>query len=174
MDTNKFNHIPFLKDYMDGADHVDVKTGEGDLGLREFVAGVLSYEPGWMRALWRIRVYLLRLLRQGEHEVPNRDRFSADSLPVQQGEKAGFFTVADSDGKTFWVATGEESHLGATLGVVGEPAANGYTRYHFITVVRYRNWAGPMYFNLIRPFHHMVVVASMRHVLSGKKQSGND
>ncbi|MGE6761631.1 DUF2867 domain-containing protein [Corallococcus interemptor] len=27
----------------------------------------------------------------------------------------------------------------------------------------YRNWAGPVYFNVIRPFHHLVVARMARH-----------
>lgn len=162
MDTNRFKHIKSLAEYMDGADHIDVRSTETDLTLREFAAGLLSYEPGWMRALWHVRVHLLRLLRQGEHEAPEKGGLSADTLPVKPGEKAGFFTVAESDGETFWVVTGEESHLGAALGVVGEPAPGGRTRYHVITAVQYRNWAGPIYFNLIRPFHHLIVILALR------------
>ncbi|WP_422698682.1 DUF2867 domain-containing protein [Desulfosarcina cetonica] len=28
--------------------------------------------------------------------------------------------------------------------------------------MRYRNWTGPVYFNLIRPFHHLVVREMMK------------
>ncbi|MCP4630164.1 MAG: DUF2867 domain-containing protein [bacterium] len=30
-------------------------------------------------------------------------------------------------------------------------------RFYVITVVHYKHWTGPVYFNLIRPFHHLVV-----------------
>ena len=46
MDMNEFKQIPALAEYLDGADHVDVKSGTGTLSLREFMAGVLSYQPG--------------------------------------------------------------------------------------------------------------------------------
>jgi len=29
--------------------------------------------------------------------------------------------------------------------------------------VHYRSWAGPVYFNTIRPFHHIVVGSMMKH-----------
>jgi hypothetical protein len=34
-----------------------------------------------------------------------------------------------------------------------------------VTVVRYHNLAGRVYFNVIRPFHHLVVHAAMRAAL---------
>jgi hypothetical protein len=43
------------------------------------------------------------------------------------------------------------------LAVVAEPLAHGRTRFHNITVVKYHRWTGPLYFKVIRPFHHLVV-----------------
>lgn len=167
MDMNEFKRIPALAEYIDGADHIDVKSGEGTLSLREFVAGLLSYQPGWMRTLWKVRVWLLKVLRQGESDVPGEDQLTAETLPIETGQEALFFTVADSDGETYWVAIGEESHLGAALGVVVQPVdgQEGMKQFHVITVVQYRNRAGSIYFNLIRPFHHLVVSAAMGSLL---------
>lgn len=170
MDISDFKKIDALNAYLDGADHVDVRSGDGNISMREFAAGIMTYQPGWMRALWKVRVWLLKALGQGKHEVPAMSTMTAETLPVVAGEKAAFFTVADSDGETFWIATGEESHLGAALGVVVEPLKNenGLKRFHLITAVQYRNWAGPWYFNIIRPFHHLVVASAMKDILSNK------
>jgi len=170
MDTKIFERIPTLAAYMDGADHVDVHSGEGAMSLRQFTAGFLSYRPGWMQVLWKVRVWLLKCLGQGEHNVPEEERMTAETLPVEAGEMATFFTVADSDGETFWMAVAEESHLGAALAVVVEDIEDnqGMKRFHIITVVKYNNLAGSIYFNVIRPFHHLVVAGGMRSVLAGK------
>jgi len=167
MDIGRFARIPVLAEYVDGADHVDVKSGEGLRTLREFVASVLIYQPGWMRALMKVRGWLLMSLGQGKQVVSEKVCMTAESLPVEAGEKVRFFTVTDSDGETYWMAVGEESHLGAALCVVAEPVDGkpGVQQFHVITVVRYRNWVGPLYFNLIRPFHHLIVVAAMRTAL---------
>ena len=171
MDMNEFKQTPALAEYLDGADHVDVKSGTGTLSLREFMAGVLSYQPGWMQVLWRIRVWLLRILGQGKSDATGKDRLTAETLPVETGQEALFFTVADSDGETYWVAIGEESHLGAALGVLVQPqdGQEGMKQFHLITVVRYRNWAGSIYFNLIRPFHYLIISAAMKSVLQTNK-----
>ena len=168
---NEFKRIPALAEYLDGANHVDVKSGEGTLPLREFVAGLLSYKPGWVRALWKVRVWLLKVLRQGESDVPGEGQLTAESLPIETGQEALFFTVADSDGETYWVAIGEESHLGMALGVVVQSVEGqeDIKKFSVITVVQYRNFAGSIYFNLIRPFHHLVVSAAMRSLLQTNK-----
>lgn len=167
-----FERIPWLAEYLDGADHVDVKSGCGSVSLREFVAGVLSYQPGWMRWLWRVRVHLLSMLGQGKSSVPEMSGLTAQTVPVRPGEAAAFFEVRASDGETFWVAAGEERHLGAALAVIVEPTGDGsQQRFHLLTVVRYNNWAGPIYFNVIRVFHHLVVRRAMAFALSGNDKS---
>lgn len=167
MDLTHFRQLPWLGNYMDGADHIDVKTGSGSLTLREFVAGVLSYQPAWMRWLWSVRVKLLKALGQGKTDIPEPMRFTAETLPVNPGERAEFFQVQESDGETFWIAVGEEQHLGAAIAVMAVPQSDkpGRKEFQLMTVVRYRNWAGPIYFNIIRLFHHLVVTASMKAVL---------
>jgi len=40
--------------------------------------------------------------------------------------------------------------------------ANGLIRYYIVTIVHYLHWTGPVYFNLIRPFHHLVVARMAR------------
>ncbi|MBC7815075.1 MAG: DUF2867 domain-containing protein, partial [Burkholderiales bacterium] len=55
-----------------------------------------------------------------------------------------------------------DSHLSAMLGVAVEPLSGDQKRFHVVTVVYYHNWAGPLYFNVIRPFHHLVVSSMAR------------
>ena len=70
----------------------------------------------------------------------------------------------------YWVAEIKDKHLKALLGVVVEPLpGQQQKRFHVLTVVYYRNWAGPVYFNAIRPFHHLVVESM---ALAGVQRSG--
>ena len=167
--NERFSHVASLSRFLAEADHVDVKSSEGKGSVREFVAGMLSYQPGWMRVLWRVRVWLLKSLGQGEQQIPEKSRFTKDSLPVIPGEKADFFEILEFDDKKFWVATGKEKHLEGVLAVVAEPvsAQSDIKRFYVITIVIYRNFAGRLYFNIIRPFHHLVVKFSMKSALSG-------
>ena len=73
------------------------------------------------------------------------------------GTKAAFFTVKMAQEDSYYVAEISESHLKAALGVVMEPLPNNLNRFHVITIVHYNRWTGPVYFNVIRPFHHLVV-----------------
>lgn len=172
MSIADFERIAWLKGYMDGADYIDIEVGEGEATLREFVAGFLTYEPGWMRVLWKIRVWLLQLLGQGKSDVSKVKQYTPESVPIKPGEKAAFLEVVASDGEQYWVGVCEESHLGAALGVIAQPVEGSPSlkRFQLITVVRYANWAGPIYFNIIKPFHHLVAKAALKSILCDRAE----
>jgi hypothetical protein len=81
---------------------------------------------------------------------------------MTSGQRASFFKVQMADDERYWFAEVNDAHLKAALGVVVEPLAGTQRRFHVVTVVHYHNWAGPVYFNVIRPFHHLVVGGMMR------------
>lgn len=176
MDRRELERLPGMAGLMDGADHVDVHVMDGRGTVLGLAAGILSYRPAWMAFLWRVRVTLLRALGQGERAVPDRMVLTAETLPRTPGERVGIFAVVRTDGETHWIVEGRESHLDAAMAVCGEslPAGpdgepGGRTRFSVVTVVRYHNRAGALYFNLIRPFHHLVVRAAMRSVLGRER-----
>ncbi|GIH93074.1 DUF2867 domain-containing protein [Planobispora siamensis] len=149
--------IPRLRALTEDADHVDVKTVEGDVSLREFLAGFISYEPGWMRLLYRIRAGFVRLLGMRQGELPSARGTRPEEIPFTPGGKLAFFTVTEAEEDRYFVAGATESHLTAWLAVVAEPG-----RFRVVTIVKYHRWTGPVYFNVIRPFHHLVVTRMAR------------
>ena len=158
MDEQYLNNVPELTPLLEGANHVDIKVVEGDMSMREFIAGMFSYYPSWIKNLYRVRWGFVRLLGMKQEGIPQTShmRMRPEDVSLIPGEKATFFTVEMAEDGRFWVAGASESHLDAYLGVVVEPLAKG-NRFHVITIVHYNNWTGPVYFNVIRPFHHLVV-----------------
>lgn len=152
--------VPAIDALLPGADHVDVKTIDTDRPMRPFVAALLSYHPGWLRALYRLRSWIVPLLglRSG---APAFAPMDPAAVPMEAGAAAAFFTVESAREDDHWIASASESHLTAHLGVVTE-RIGGRFRHHVITIVHHRSWAGPVYFAVIRPFHHLVVRAMMR------------
>ena len=150
---------------MDTADHVDIKTFESKTNLRGFVSAMLSYYPWWIIWLYRIRTLLVRLLGLEEHEAPDSaPHISPEDLSFSTGDNATFFIVNKAEEDDFWLAeTPEDKHLKAFLGIVQERVSDSENRFHVITIVYYQHWTGPVYFNLIRPFHHLVVARMGRH-----------
>jgi hypothetical protein len=153
-----------LEHYFQNADHVDVKTIESDVDLRCFISGMLSYYPWWMVSLYRIREILVGILGLVRHEKPETlPSINPEALSFKPGEKASFFIVRDAKEDMYWISeTPEDKHLAALFGVLSDKLSQNRTRYHVVTSVKYLHWTGPVYFNLIRPFHHMVVWSMMK------------
>jgi len=154
-----------------GAAHMDVKSVTSRIGLHGFVAGMLSFQPGWLKFLFWVRGYLARLLGLQHDELPQFHSIRPEDLPRHPGGRAGFFTVRRAEEDRFWIAAIADKHLIAHLAVIAHDRAEGY-RYHVWTIVHYRHWAGPLYFNLIRPFHHLVVMRMARAGARGWPPTG--
>jgi len=121
------------------------------------LAGMSTFMPAWVRFLFRARVVLVWALRLDERAIPEPRRLRPEQVPMQPGEQAFIFTVRQAEENRYWLADVEDRNLSSSLGVVVEPLGGGRNRFHVVTVVHYKNWAGPVYFNLIRPFHHLLV-----------------
>jgi hypothetical protein len=149
--------VPEVLSLLEGADHVDVKVVTGTVSMRAFIAEMFGYQPAWMTGLYRVRGVFVRFLGLRQARPPRAPRLSSTTVPMQPGERVSFFTVRLAQDEFYWVAEADDSHLKAALGVVVEPLQNGRRHFYVLTVVHYHTWAGPVYFNVIRPFHHLVV-----------------
>jgi len=154
--------IPEIARLLVDANHVDVKVTESSASMREFIAGMLSYQPGWVTLLFRVRQVFVRFLGMRQHGIPRPLHMQPEAVSLTAGDKVGFFTIETAQAENHWVAGAAESHLTAYLGVAVEPLAAGRRRYYVITIVHYNRFTGPLYFNVIRPFHHIVVNQMMR------------
>ena len=153
-----------LKPFFDDADYVDIKVMEGNKRLREFIAGMLSYYPWWIVWLYHIRRIIVSLLGLVKHEKPDAlPSLKAQDISQTPGEAVTFFIVRKAVENIYWVSeTPEDKHLSAYFGVVNENLTEHRSRFHVFTTIRYLHWTGPVYFNLIRPFHHLVVSRMMK------------
>ena len=143
------------------ADVVHVVSAEGECGLRDFVSGMLSYHPGWMLFLYKVRKIPAKLLglKANDNEWPE---VKPEEVPMSPGEKILFMNVNSALEDSHWCGEVHDNHLSCRLAAVAEPLNGGGTRFHLLTIVNYANWKGPVYYNLIRPFHYLVVAGMAR------------
>jgi hypothetical protein len=162
------HQLSVLDTYFENADVIDVKIVEGRTTLSRFIASMLSYYPWWIIQLYRIRKLLVRLLGLVNHQAPVAlTDLQPQDVSFTPGENVTFFTVRCAEKARFWMSeTPEDNHLKAYFGVVREPVTDSVNRFYVITTVFYKHWSGPFYFNLIRPFHHLVVWRMARHGLT--------
>ena len=154
-----FEKYPEVTELIKGADHVDVKIVEGAVSLRQFIAATLSYYPWWIVSLYYVRAVFVRLLGMRQPGKPDElPRLKPEDISMTAGEHATFFIVRLAKEEEYWIAeTPEDKHLQAYFGIIVEPVSERINRFHVVTIVHYKHWTGPVYFNTIRPFHHLVV-----------------
>ncbi len=148
--------IPELTPLIENADYVDVKCADGNVRLDEFIASLFSF-PGWVKWFFYIRGLLAAVLRL-KHENISNSPLQPGDIPMEAGGKIRSFTVRMVQKDSYWIAESpEDKHLRAYLAILAEPLDNGSTRFRVKTIVHYKSRAGPVYFSIIRPFHHIIV-----------------
>ncbi len=125
--------------------------------MREFLAASLSYMPGWMRFLYRVRAGFVRLLGVRQEGIPEKEHLEPQDVPFEPGGQAAIFTVLAAEEESYWLASAQDAMIIGYVGVVREPLENGMSRFHLLSGARYRRWTGRLYYNVILPFHHMVI-----------------
>lgn len=138
------------------ADHIDSRAFTSSRNMEEFLNRLISYKPGWLTLLYKIRGALAGLMGLKHDELLHQGLTIAD-YDFNPGGQVDFFKSVGFEADKFWIGEAVDKHLSGYIGVVSESVQDGLNRYHVFTIVHYRQWTGPLYFNLIRPFHHLVV-----------------
>jgi hypothetical protein len=154
---NYVRGLAVLQPLLEKANHVDVKTVESTVSMTEFIAGTLNYQPAWLSFLFAVRSVFVRALGIRHNGQPVPQSMQPEQVPLQAGQSASFFKVRLAQADSYWAAEAIDTHLSAILAVVVEPLDLQHKRFHVLTIVHYHKWTGPLYFNIIRPFHHVVV-----------------
>lgn len=153
-----------LGSFFYGKDYLEIKRIKGSVNLREFISGMLLFEPKWITWLYKLRKVLVLLFGLSKEEVAdNASLIKPDEIGFNPGDKVSVFSVVKAEEETFWVCESpKDNHLKAYLGVIREKTGEGESVFHVVTSIDYLNFTGPLYFNLIRPFHHLVVNRMMK------------
>ncbi|MFD3402645.1 DUF2867 domain-containing protein [Kribbella sp. NPDC058693] len=149
-----------LDDLIPVLDEIDVKTARGDVTLREFIAGALSHSPLWVKGLFAIRIAVATVLRLETATVPDSRRIRPETVSFTPGEKDAFFTVVRGDEDHYLLLKISDNHLIGYLAFFTDnerPAT-----FKVVTLVQFLRPAGRFYYNLIRPFHHVVLLSMCR------------
>jgi len=132
--------VPNLQEVLKNRDHFDIKSIASNKTLIQFNEQLLTYHPAWVKLLYRLREILLSFLN-----IPYAKNFE----PV--------YKVVDCIDDFFWLGVISDSHLTAHLGVLKKKNSGDSANFYVFSIVHYHGFAGKFYFNLIRPFHHLVV-----------------
>ncbi|BCS87601.1 DUF2867 domain-containing protein [Pseudodesulfovibrio sediminis] len=161
--------IPSLAKLENDVDYFHVHSVTSPQNLREFVAASLSYMPGWMRFLYHLRKYFVRLLGTRQTKDHEKTVLRPEDLSFTLGDLVAFFTTQAAEENKFWLGEARDDMISGHIAFVYEPGLDGMNQFHLITTATYLHWTARIYFIVIRPFHHLVVYSMARHALSQDK-----
>jgi hypothetical protein len=157
--------IPDLAPLFTDADYTDEYMAESDLDLRTFIARLMGYRPAWLFLLYRIRAVFVRLLGMRQDAMVLTP-MTADEISFTPGDPCQIFTVVRGKEGEYLAMQVDDTHLRAAVIMARETLekeTGGQTnRHHVATIVHYKHWTGPVYFTIIRPFHHLVIRSMIR------------
>ncbi len=153
--------LPEIDDLLPVVDVVDVKTVRGAVSLREFTAGALGYSPLWIKGLFAVRMVVAQVLRLETTGIPDSRRLRPETVSFTPGDPASFFTVERGEEDHYLLLKVTDNHLIGYLAIITDNA-RPESEFKVVTLVRYLRSAGRFYYNLIRPFHHVVVLSMAR------------
>jgi Protein of unknown function (DUF2867) len=153
--------LPEIEDLLPVVDVVDVKTVYGAVSLREFTAGALGYSPLWIKGLFAVRMAVAYALRLDMTGVPDSRRLRPETVSFTPGDSASFFTVERGEEDHYLLLKVTDNHLIGYLAIITDNA-KPESEFKVVTLVKYLRPAGRFYYNLIRPFHHVVVLSMAR------------
>lgn len=155
--------ITEIQSLFENADYIGVKSVEATCSLEQFLVRIFTYRPVLIRCLYRLRAPLVRLLGFRQEPMPAMEEWIPSEFPMLPCGQIWFFTVQRVKRDQFWIAgCPRDRHLDADLAVVTRPLEGYRKRFDLITVVRYKHWTGPLYFNLIRLFNLFLVARMAR------------
>lgn len=140
------------------AHHLDAVSAHTSLSLRECISNALAWQPTWLKLLFLARGGLARLMRLKHPSSRPSHPLRPEEISFHPGDRLAFFSVSAGQEDAFLVLTAEDTHLTGHLIVEVDPSDTGTERrFRVITAVHYRRWTGRLYFNIIRPFHHLIM-----------------
>lgn len=146
------------------ADYLDVYRGRVN-GTARFTPDDLmvcfwSRPSRWVKALFKIRKYAVRLVGIKSQESENPD---AIENCIRTGAESDFLSVAAKNEHEV-VLRMADKHLDAYLSVYVDTTPE-YKEVYTLTVVHFHNQLGRFYFMVVRPFHRVVVKSMLKRAL---------
>ncbi|WP_027183081.1 DUF2867 domain-containing protein [Desulfovibrio inopinatus] len=150
--------IPLVTMLSQDTDYVDWKSVCGRMPLDRFVVSLLQYRPVWLQSMYAFRAIVAGIL--GIRLPTMTGTFSRSHAPMTPGEQLGPFRVVEAAYDSYWIGKTEDKNLIAHIVVVASQQQTD-TRFDVGTFVTFLRPTGRLYFQIVRPFHHLVLTTAM-------------
>jgi hypothetical protein len=147
---------------VDYSDIFSVQTKKQNLDIEEVITAFFSTTPKWIDYLFELRHNIVALLGL----KTNSNTIIEFNYPLQAGEKIGFFEIFEVS-ETEIILGENDTHLDFRVLVRIEKE----NQISVETLVEFKNFFGKTYFQIIKPFHKLIVASMLKGML--KKLESN-
>ena len=126
-----------------------------NLSVDYLSARVFLLTPRWFVSLMVLRNLLVSAfgLKTGLGGAPLEP---AREVRFELGARDCYFTLIDRTDEELVMGEGDK-HLDFRVSTKKKYSPEGVTVFELTTVVWYNNWLGPIYFNVVKPFHRLLI-----------------
>jgi len=134
-----------------------IKTKKDSLSIEEVTSAFFLSGPKWIDVLFKLRNLIVAPLGL---KVSNENRIIIN-YPLVIGEKIGFFEIFEIN-KTKVILGADDGHLDFRVSI---EVIDG-NKVSTDTLVKYNNRFGKIYFQIIKPFHKVIVASMLKGMLN--------
>jgi len=118
--------------------------------------------PDWIDALMSVRDCIVSIVGLKTSEKVRHENIR-DNYRFVEGEKVGFFNFYSRTENEIILGE-DDKHLNFRVSLLLEDIdpETGMKKMIITTVVEYNNWMGRFYFFFVKPFHRVIVPATMK------------
>lgn len=146
---------------VDYSDTFSVQYKKQNLCLEEILTAFFSATPRWINTLFRLRHKIVaRFGLKTNHEATIELNF-----PIKVEDKIGFFEVFEIS-ETQIILGENDTHLDFRVSIRIEKD----NQISVETLVEFNNIFGKVYFQIIKPFHKLIIASLLRRMLENLNQ----
>jgi hypothetical protein len=156
-----------IRTSLDRIDHADAfhclfQTSD-HITIEQVIHAFFAAAPSWMHTLFNIRDAIVKQFGLKTINRKERERMRREFV-IQPGASLGLFNVFSNNERE--VIMGEDDkHLNFRVSFLLEKRDDQTYELYFMTIVKFHNWLGKIYFLPVKPMHALVVKTMMRNTV---------
>ena len=131
--------------------------------IEEITKLFFETSPKWIDHLFEVRNKVVKIFGLKVSDVPNKEELLKNTKFVIN-EEIGLFKIFDKSNNEIILGQNDK-HLNFKISILSNIRTDDKQLITISTLVYFNKWYGKLYFQLIRPFHKLIVPLMLKNIL---------